>query len=301
MDSGLDVFLLGAGASHESGDCQPHVPPLGIDLYASLWERDSFRTLIPDGLAAEERCLATTLSKLWDQHPDRVVPVLNQIALYFAEFRPGAANLYAELGKRIRERVARTVLASLNVEMLLEMSLYGIGVPYHYEGTLPAQGAMVLKPHGSANFLPTLAGASVSDQSLRQATKRSGLACCNAIQIVYDPVLVKGFISTTGLPPMVAAYLPNKPIPYCEAVIRDLWATWRRVVGTAKSLTIIGVDLDGAAPHIWEALRPMRGSIEYVGTDADAIDKLTEKAPEAPRISVAGRTFDAYLRSPLSS
>src|SRR5882724_7784525 len=87
MESGLDVFLLGAGASHESGDCEPHAPPLGSELYASLCERDSFRTLIPEDFAADERSLESTLSMLWDQHPDRLVPVLSQIALYFTDFR----------------------------------------------------------------------------------------------------------------------------------------------------------------------------------------------------------------------
>jgi hypothetical protein len=96
---------------------------------------------------------------------------------------------------------------------------------------------------------------------------------------------------------MVAAYMPNKPIPFCGAVIRDLWATWHRVARSARSLTIIGVDLDGAGPHIWDPLRALRGAIAYVGSDPDARDKLGAAAPRASRITVAGRTFDAYLKA----
>jgi hypothetical protein len=33
---------------------------------------------------------------------------------------------------------------------------------------------MILKPHGSANFLPALAGASVSDASAAAAAEQSG-------------------------------------------------------------------------------------------------------------------------------
>jgi hypothetical protein len=297
MDTGLDVFLLGAGASHGSLDCTPASPPLGTDLYDRLIERPTFRKLLPPSFVPDPRSFEATLSKLWDEHIDRMIPVLCEVALYFAEFRPGSGNLYVELGRRIRNRASQTVLASLNAEMLLEMSLFGSGVPFHYEGTLPARGAMILKPHGSANFLPTLAGTSVSDGSLRRATERSGLGCCNAIQIVNDPGQIQGYIRTTGLAPMVAAYMPNKPIPFCDAVIRDFWATWQRVASTARTLTIIGVDLDGAGRHIWDPLLALRGSITYVGVDPDARDKLTQRAPSSSRIAIAGPTFDGYLRS----
>src|SRR5690349_17197170 len=123
MENGLDVFLLGAGASHGSGDCEPHAPPLGADLFAHLLERPRFRELIPADFVAEHGFEAT-LSKLWDAHADRMVPVLNEVAIYFSEFRPAPGNLYVELGRRIRQRVNQTVLASLNADMLLEMSLF---------------------------------------------------------------------------------------------------------------------------------------------------------------------------------
>jgi hypothetical protein len=297
MDTGLDVFLLGAGASHGSQDASPSLPPLGTELYDRLIERPAFQKLLPAEFVPDRKSFEATLSKLWDEHADRMIPVLCEVALYFAEFRPGPGNLYAELGRRIRNRASQTVLASLNVEMLLEMSLFGSGVPCHYEGTLPARGAMILKPHGSANFLPTLAGTSVSDGSLRRAAERSGLECCNAIQIVNDPGQIQGYIRTTGLAPMVAAYMPSKPIPFCNAVIRDFWATWQRVAGTARTLTIIGVDLDGAGPHIWDPLLALRGSITYVGVDPDARDKLSKRAPRSARVAIAGPSFDAYLRS----
>jgi hypothetical protein len=297
MDSGLDVFLFGAGASHGSLDCTPNLPPLGPELYDRLLERPTFRALIPVEFVPDRTSFEATLSKLWDEHIDRMVPVLGEVALYFAEFRPGPSNLYVELGRRIRGRAARTVLASLNADMLLEMSLFASGVPCHYEGTLPAKGAMILKPHGSANFLPTLAGTSVSDGTLRHETERSGLSCCNAIQIVNDPAQIQGYISTTGLAPMVAAFLPSKPIPFCDAVIRDFWATWQRVASTARTLTIIGVDLDGAAGHIWDPLLALRGPITYVGIDADAKDKLGQRAPQSARVSMGGRSFAHFLRS----
>jgi len=297
MDGGLDVFLLGAGASHGSVDCEPEAPPLGAEIFERLCRRPVFRHLMPSGFAADDHGFEATLSKLWDEHADRMIPILNEVAIYFSEFRPGPGNLYVELGRRIRARASETVLASLNAEMLLEMSLFGSGVPCYYEGTLPARGAMILKPHGSANFLPALAGASVSDASLRRATEKAGLASCNAIQVVSDPTQIHAYIRRTGLPPMVAAYMPNKPIPFCGAVIRDLWAAWHRVARSARSLTLIGVDLDGAGPHIWDPLRALRGAIAYVGSDSDARDKLGAVAPRASRITLAGRTFEAYLTS----
>jgi hypothetical protein len=102
MDGGLDVFLLGAGASHGSVDCEPEIPPLGAELYERLCQRPVFRHLMPEGFAADERSFEATLSKLWDEHADRMIPVLNEVAIYFSEFRPGPGNLYVELGRRIR-------------------------------------------------------------------------------------------------------------------------------------------------------------------------------------------------------
>ena len=294
MENGLDVFLLGAGASHGSLDCEPEIPPLAADLYERLLRRPVFRELIPPNFVAVATNFEATLSKLWDEHADRMVPVLNEVAVYFSDFRPGAGNLYVELGRRIRQRADKTVLASLNAEMLLEMSLFGSGVPCHYEGTFPAHGARILKPHGSVNFLPTLAG--TTEGSLLHACELAGLENCNAIQVVSDPGQIHRYIRTTGLPPMLAAFMPNKPIPFCRAVIKDFWTTWHSVVKAARSLTIIGVDLGGAGPHIWDPLCALSGTIDYVGPDPDAEAKLVTMAPRASRIAIAGDSFEAYLK-----
>jgi hypothetical protein len=96
---------------------------------------------------------------------------------------------------------------------------------------------------------------------------------------------------------MVMAFMPNKPIPFCRAVIRDFWTTWHRVVRGAKSVTIIGVDLDGAGPHIWDPLLALRGKLDYVGTDPEAADKLARMAPRSSRVSVVAPTFEQYLRT----
>src|SRR5712671_1463231 len=99
MDTGLDVFLLGAGASNGSLDCTPALPPLGTELYDRLIERPAFRKLLPPSFVPDRQSFEATLSKLWDEHADRMIPVLCEVALYFAEFRPGPGNLYAELGR----------------------------------------------------------------------------------------------------------------------------------------------------------------------------------------------------------
>jgi len=295
MNGGLDVYLLGAGASHGSLDCEPGVPPLGCELYERLLERPGFRDAIPRQFVPDRQSLEVTLSKLWDEHTEHMIPVLRETALFFSEFRPKPTNLYVELGRRIRSRASQTVLASLNFEMLLEMALFGSGVPCHYEGTFPAQGATILKLHGSANFLPTVAGAMLSDGSLLRAVERTGLASCNAIQIVNDPSLIHAYVKSTGLPPMVAAFMPNKPVPFCRDVIRDLWETWLRSVRVAETLTIIGVDLSGLGSHVSDPLRALRGKIVYVGPDPDARDKLAAMAPLASYVTVAAPSFHAYL------
>jgi hypothetical protein len=294
MQKDLDVFLLGAGASHGSGDCEPHVPPLAPYLFVQLLERPRFRELIPEGFDATGP-FESALAKLWDAHADRMVHVLNELALYFCEFRPGPHNLYMQLARRIRARADQTVFASLNADMLLEMSLKNAGVPFYYEGTLPARGAMILKPHGSINFLPTVAGASASEGSLYRAMELAGLERCNAIQIVSEIDAIHRFIQSTGLPPMVAAFMPKKPIPFCRAVIRDFWATWDQVVDNAKTLTIIGVNLRGAGPHIWDPLRTFRGSIAHVGPDPEAREKLAAMAPKASNVASVAPTFHAYM------
>src|SRR5262252_5298762 len=40
--NGLDVYLLGAGASHGSLHCEPNPPPLAGDLYGELIQRPAF-------------------------------------------------------------------------------------------------------------------------------------------------------------------------------------------------------------------------------------------------------------------
>ena len=144
----MKVLLLGAGASY--GSDVEGTPPMGAALLAAL------RRFNPPGWGQLPETLASDfqsdfergMARLAETNP-HAMPILQRaMAAFFFTFQPRTSSLYVELASRIKGTNWHGVIATLNYERLLEMSLAYRGVA-PVVGVSAGQGQVeICMPHG---------------------------------------------------------------------------------------------------------------------------------------------------------
>lgn len=155
------LFLFGAGASYGSEDCQPYCPPLGDNLYDELCSySEMFKNEMLDfaesfrGKGNFERGMVEFANKGSGFSPY----ILKIMGGYFFQFVPGPNNLYKKLIQAAMRLQHAYVFATLNYDILLEISAgqLGYGTAYSRESYSSGQ-ILIVKPHGSCNTVPVRA------------------------------------------------------------------------------------------------------------------------------------------------
>lgn len=156
------MLIFGAGASRFCGECYPHNPPLGNDLFKELIEGGG----IPENIIAEygniflEEGFEAGMAALRHLGSDAFLPIQRQTAALLSKFVLGKNNYYSEILDRIGRRgITKIVFASLNYDLLLEQALRRKAIDYKYPGETKNENPKavpLLKLHGSSNFLPRL-------------------------------------------------------------------------------------------------------------------------------------------------
>lgn len=157
----MKIILFGAGASYGGGDIVPDRPPLGSQVYDELircYPR-SWGAFPPSINQTFRDNFEAGMQILWDKHSQVIPELMQQMALYFIQFRPRApgSTLYCTLANEIKCKgtADNLVLSTLNYECVLERALSLQGLAINYSNFPPTSDSItVWKLHGSCNMLP---------------------------------------------------------------------------------------------------------------------------------------------------
>lgn len=151
----MDVFLFGAGASFGSGNCIPHPPPLGTQLFDILDARGGFVSTLSDEQKSKFRPrFEVGMAALYEESNMLGLALLREMGGYFAGFLPGHGNYYIELISHLKERRKPFTLATTNYDLLIEFVINAVGSKFNYVPHDAPDQIVLYKIHGSCNFLP---------------------------------------------------------------------------------------------------------------------------------------------------
>lgn len=286
------VILFGAGASFGAGSVVPERPPLGNQLFLELSK------CFPAGwgaLPVEVRALFSEsfeqgMAHLWANYSQVVPELMQQMAIYFVQFRPLAlgSTLYCRLIADLSERrsLNSITFSTLNYECLLEHSIWNRGLTVNY-GAQPSDGAVtVWKLHGGCNLLPEGIGAT------RDVSFTSGVSFGTTLRPAKDLNEVFEFcLGNNALPPAMCLFMPGKPIQVSAGSISEIQEAWRAAVNGAEAVIVVGVHPNPDDTHLWETLAAYSGTLTYVG-DSEAFTKWAAAHRSGRRHECIGSTFE---------
>jgi hypothetical protein len=294
------AFVIGAGASAGAGSIVPTTPPLGRELYGRLVREypNSWGKLAPKLEAVFETDFETGTAMLWEDEPiaDSVTPaeLLIEMAIYFSRFAPtDEENCYARLIAILQRRrlVGRTAFLSLNYECLLELAATsrGLRISYLVEGLPSRNNVLVLKPHGSCNFIPQ-----VEIYTMRLVVGKGG---------IFDgPITIPRNLSEVAaryargyaVPPAMSLFAPGKRTVVAPRIIeqiRQRWSDWAR---GARATIVIGARPLLADNHVWDPVLESTGPVWYIGGSTGADYENLRRALDSRFVHVGDR-FEGAL------
>ncbi len=269
------VILFGAGASYGAGGIAPAAPPLGDSLIATLIEAypntwgslgdDVLRRFRADGFEAG-------MGWVWQNM--RNAPQVLQKALghFFAQHHLAhpEACAYVSLLRGLKARLAGDpiMLATLNYELTLEESVVTAGLRWNYGDHLGAGSqALVVKPHGSCNFISgglQLQGGVRFSTGITFESEPKVLSRQQAYAYCNDP--------NNNLPPSMVVFMEGKPTAVCPNLLRAMQEAFDKVVREAKTVLIVGVNPHIVDTHIWDCISETDAEIVFCG-DETAYEK----------------------------
>ncbi len=266
------VFLVGAGASFGAGgDMRPSPPPLGNSLFSALekrfpetWgrlEHQVSRSFVQDGFeAGMVNLLASGYSSLCNG-------LLLNLASFFAEFSfANTDSFYHKVAECISKSngAGRTTVASLNYECLFELAALnaGFSISCTRQGR-KAKDLVVLKPHGSCNFLPSLNGNKFIGT---QFTGPAEIGIYQGPLTVVNPREVLSYIASgEAIPPSMSFYAPGKHTPVGAEAITSVRQEWASACAQADAIFLVGCRPSDADEHIFRPIVSSRASVFMVG------------------------------------
>ena len=263
------VILFGAGASFGAGDVFPThpPPPLGNQLFGELarcYPR-SWGALPSDIDSNFRENFEVGMGILWERYSPVIPELMQQMALYFIQFRPRApgSSLYCSFAKEIRQRglANQVLLSTLNYECLLELAISQQSIRVNY-GDFPGPDGSVTvwKLHGSCNFLPA------GIQATRGVSFTRGVTFNTRVHAVDDLNEAVTFcLSDNALPPVMCLFMEGKPTQVAPGSVVAMQEAWRAEVASADKVAVIGVHPNPADAYLWDALATTPGSLLYIG------------------------------------
>jgi hypothetical protein len=230
------------------------------------------------------------MAELWGRFSPFVPQLMQQMAIYFVQFRPRVpgTTLYCKLVRAIEKAGARErlLLSTLNYECLLEHSIWEAKVPVNYGDFPNRDGITVWKLHGACNFLP----ADVS--AIRSVSYTSAVGFGTPMRPARDLNEVLEFcLGDNALPPVMCLFMPGKPVQVSAGSISNVQAQWQEKVAAAKQVAVVGVYPNPEDTHVWDTLANSTGELFYVGAAAP-FDEWTRAYRSARPSKVLGEHFD---------
>lgn len=290
------VMLFGAGASFGSGDCIPHPPPLGKDLFSELCQLGGVASSVVSPL--REQFAADFEQGMFALRNDinRTIAFQREIATYFTRFALGNENHYRDLIKAIRTSRHDVILVTTNYEMLIEeaLSAGAGGIAYVTQPRMPNH-IPILKIHGSVNFIPALGGVTIGQNDFRGDWSHTIVSSPTDFLWSGDEI-IEFMQKQAGVAPSIAVYAPGKPVPFAPRFVAQVQEQWRAAAAAADMIFIIGLRVLPSDDHIWGTLAKTSGSLAYVGGEPEEFYSWAE-ACDKTQIEVLGSTFAAAMPS----
>jgi hypothetical protein len=274
------IFLFGAGASYGSGPCAPFPPPLGSKLFRKLRVAGGIAATVPDDLAAEfSRDFEAGMDRFWTEHHPQRIPLLKDMARFFAPFEPRPENFYVKLLQVLfRDAPNKAVMVTTNYDLLIERAAAILGRPVCDSFPAPAEplpgrerSIPVLKIHGSCNYLPDIfpgpnEGFYAVGNSFTVA--RGGtILDAKAKHVLSTQEIIDFCDAGWDVAPALALYSPEKPVLFCRTYIRSLQRYWLDALASATAVYVIGLRVHEIDTHIWGKLAKATAPIYYVGPE----------------------------------
>ena len=288
------VFLFGAGASYGADGIAPHAPPLGPGLFTFLakrfpetWGRlpAAVRAAFGDG-----RNFEAGMGAIMDALPGYAVPLQRQMAEALLKFRIHDPRVcaYSQLVSVMKAHYVRhsITLASLNYDVLLEEAMVLHGLPIHYHTAAPPLGQYcTIKPHGSANFLPSdlLVHPMLAlnapllrvNASIKPASRDDALGYLNN--------------SEQGLPPAMSFFMSGKPTFCGEEQIQHMQTGFSLAVAAADTVITVGVRPFPQDHHIWDCLSATVAEVVMCCAEAEYQEWRAQTRSEKPTRFIGDR------------
>jgi hypothetical protein len=263
----MTIVLFGAGASFGSGEVYPYPPPLGSGLYSELRKAYPQWASLPSDLEMKfasnfEEGMGEIISK----YGMAISPLMQRMAVYFAGFslRKNSDNLYVSLLSELkrRDKLSKTILATLNYECLLEMSAYINQIEQSYFDVRP-NSANIWKIHGSCSF-------KFSGMNATRAVRMSGYNLQGGFTIVPDlREIISYYNGDTSLYPAMCLFAKDKPIHVSTDIILEQIRKWQQLVLNATKIIIIGVRPFEEDSHIWNFVANSDAQVVMVGSEKE--------------------------------
>jgi hypothetical protein len=193
---------------------------------------------------------------------------LRDLARHFVQFSPGPDNLYRHLVRFLFSVRHQAVLATINYDLVLELSINAEGQRIAYQGLpVPPGNASVLKLHGSCNFLPDLQPRQISGIGFDVGT--SGAVLDAPVRAVSPREVIEFCDREDAIAPVLALYVRGKQVLYCPSFVNAQVGAWSQSLRNAGRAFVIGVRVHPADDHIWGALARSPARLYYVGPDGE--------------------------------
>lgn len=273
------LFLFGAGASAFCGDCVPRCPPVGNELFDALQAEGGVATTVDGDLASLFRGdFEEGMQEFRSRREVETSTFLRDMASYFARFEPGSANHYRTLVEGLASSRQVAVFATLNYDLILEQVISQMGWRITYLGNPPTQNFLVLKLHGSCNFLPALAPRQISGIGFDLSNSPQAGVLEAPVRVAHPREVLEFCRTEDSIAPSIALYAQGKQVLYCGRFVREIQEAWRGQVAKAHRIFVIGVRPNRADTHVWGALAKKGAPIWYVGPDRDAFREWSSQA-----------------------
>lgn len=287
LTSGMSVVILfGAGASAFSGPCHPHCPPLGKDLLSALREDGPPVSELESKYADifNNEGFEKGMKAVWHLGSRFSAPLQRQIAKYLSSFEIKDGNHYIELLSHLVEKRNHICFASLNYDVLLEQAINKLGIGHNYEpanksavGTnykppKEQEDILVMKLHGSSNFLPKIPlNWNFSNNSM---SNEGCLIEGNGIEIAHSHARVREWCDDPrhgDVAPAMCLYAEGKNVLANRMDIEYLQACWKQIVLNAKLVVLVGVGLVEEDTHIWESIKQSNATLAIVDPEQENV------------------------------
>ncbi|MGH7520576.1 MAG: hypothetical protein ACREMI_04815 [Gemmatimonadales bacterium] len=224
----------------------------------------------PELTKAFQRNFEDGMDQFRKQRNTDLSELIRDMARYFVRFSPGPQNLYRRLIRLIAKQRKDIVLASINYDILLELSINaeGYAVAYNYLPPVPANNVSVMKLHGSSNFLPDVRPNQFQDFSV--VVNETGSILDGPVKAVDARGVLEFCSRENVVAPVLALYVKGKQVLFGRSFTEAAMGRWRDIVSTTARVFVVGVHPNPDDDHIWGTLARSGCRLFYVGPDRDS-------------------------------